>query len=35
MTLRLMRVEQEAAEVFADDVEERDLSVYDRALGVA
>lgn len=35
MTLRLMRVEQEAAEVFADVVEERDLSDYDRALGVA
>ncbi len=35
MTLRLMRVEQRAAEVFADAVEERDLSDYDKALGVA
>jgi len=35
MTLRLMRVEQKAAAVFADAVEERDLSDYDKALGVA
>jgi transposase len=35
MTLRLMRVEQAASEVFAAAVEERDLSDYDRALGVA
>jgi transposase len=35
MTLRLMRVEQAAAEEFGDVVEERDLSDYDRALGVA
>jgi transposase len=35
MTLRLMRVEQKAAEVFADAVEERDLADYDKALGVA
>jgi transposase len=35
MTLRLMRVEQAAAEVFADAVEERDLAEYDKALGVA
>jgi hypothetical protein len=35
MTLRLMRVEQAAAEAFGDAVEERDLSDYDRALGVA
>ena len=35
MTLRLMRVEQKAAELFADVVEERDLSDYDKALGVA
>jgi transposase len=35
MTLRMMRVEQKAAEVFADAVEERDLSDYDKALGVA
>jgi transposase len=35
MTLRLMRVEQMAAEVFADAVQERDLADYDKALGVA
>jgi transposase len=35
MTLRLMRVEQKTAEVFADAVEERDLADYDKALGVA
>lgn len=35
MTLRLMRVEQAAAEVFSDAVEERDLADYDKALGVA
>ena len=33
--LRSMRVEQQAAAVFAAAVEERDLSVYDRATGVA
>jgi transposase len=35
MTLRMMRVEQAAAQGFCDAVEERDLSDYDRALGVA
>ena len=33
--LRTMRIEAKAAAVFADAVEERDLTVYDRALGVA
>ncbi len=33
--LRTMRIEQRVAAVFADVVEERDLTVYDRALGVA
>jgi hypothetical protein len=30
-----MRIEAQGAAVFADAVEERDLSTYDRALGVA
>jgi hypothetical protein len=30
-----MRAEAQVAAAFADAVEERDLSVYDRALGVA
>jgi transposase len=33
--LRAMRAEQHVAAAFADAVEERDLTVYDRALGVA
>jgi transposase len=33
--LRMMRVEQQVAAAFADVVEERDLTDYDRALGVA
>lgn len=33
--LRAMRAEQIVASAFADAVEERDLTVYDRALGVA
>jgi len=33
--LRTMRIEQRVAAAFADAVEERDLSAYDRALGVA
>jgi len=33
--LRTMRIEQKVAATFADVVEERDLAVYDRALGVA
>jgi transposase len=33
--LRAMRAEQQVAAAFADAVEERDLTVYDRALGVA
>jgi hypothetical protein len=33
--LRAMRTEAQLAATLVDEVEERDLSVYDRALGVA